>query len=136
LLNTSRLDLGYTQEGEEIDDVLLPRWAEDMQDFMFYMRAALESDLASVNLHKWIDIIWGYKQIGPEAEKAENLYYHLCYEKNIDWNVYKNPFHKRAIDIQISEYGQIPIQLFDHPHPKKRIKIPASMANQGYFLFI
>ena len=47
LLNTSKLDLGYTQEGEEIDDVALPRWCEDLQDFMFISRAALESDYAS-----------------------------------------------------------------------------------------
>lgn len=128
--------MGYTQEGEEIDDVLLPKWAEDMQDFMFFMRAGLESDLSSVNLHKWIDLIWGYKQVGVEAENSENLYYHLCYEKNVDWSLYKNPFHKRAIDIQIAEYGQVPLQLFDHPHPKKRIKIPAAMANQGYISII
>lgn len=30
LLNTYHLDLGYTPEGEEIDDVNLPRWAEDL----------------------------------------------------------------------------------------------------------
>jgi len=137
LMNTFRLDLGYTQEGDEIDDVHLPRWAEDMQDFMFYMRAALESDFTSVNLHKWIDLTWGCKQQGEEAQTAENVYYHLCYEKNIAWENYKvasadqNPFHKRSLEIQISEYGQAPLQLFDHPHPKKKIKIPASMAQHS-----
>lgn len=137
MLNSYRLDLGYTPEGEEIDDVHLPRWADDLQDFMSYMRAALESDYTSVNLHKWIDLIWGCKQYGEEAIQAENTYYHLCYENNIDWNIYKvdfankNPFHKRSLEIHIAEYGQIPMRLFDHPHPKKRIKIPAALAQQS-----
>ena len=60
-----------------------------MQDFMFYMRAALESDFTSVNLHKWIDLIWGHKQQGDEAVLSENTYYHLCYEQNISWPKYK-----------------------------------------------
>lgn len=36
------------------------------------MRAALESDFASENIHHWIDLIFGYKQTGEEAEKADN----------------------------------------------------------------
>jgi hypothetical protein len=31
--------------------------------------------------------------------------------------------------VQISEYGQIPIRLFEHGHPKKKIKIPASLTD-------
>lgn len=36
------------------------------------MRAALESDFASENIHHWIDLIFRYKQTGEEAEKADN----------------------------------------------------------------
>lgn len=36
------------------------------------MRAALESDFASENIHHWIDLIFGYKQVGEETEKADN----------------------------------------------------------------
>jgi hypothetical protein len=45
------VDLGYSPEGEEIDDVLIPRWAEDLQDFMFIMKAALESEYTSLTLN-------------------------------------------------------------------------------------
>lgn len=89
MLNTYNLDLGYSPEGDEIDDVLLPRWAEDLQDMMFIMRAALESEFVSLSLHKWIDLIFGNKQKGKIAEESNNLYYHLCYEENIDWSIYK-----------------------------------------------
>ena len=44
-----------------IDDSVLPAWAKDVNDFMIKMRAALESDYVSTNLHKWIDLIFGSK---------------------------------------------------------------------------
>lgn len=58
----------------------LPPWAEDAADFVKKCRDALESDFVSENLHGWIDLIFGYKQRGKEAELANNIFYHLCYE--------------------------------------------------------
>ena len=31
----------------------------------------------SERLHQWIDLIFGFKQRGPEAVKAHNVFYHL-----------------------------------------------------------
>jgi hypothetical protein len=42
------------------------------QDFVKKLRDALESDHVSNTLHHWIDLIFGYKQTGIEAEKADN----------------------------------------------------------------
>jgi hypothetical protein len=68
-----------------VGDVELPRWAKGSHAaFVEKLREALESDYVSRNLHKWIDLIFGYKQRGKEAEKADNLFYHLCYEGNSD----------------------------------------------------
>jgi len=41
-------------------------------DFIQQLRNALENDYVSQNLHHWIDLIFGYKQRGTEAEKANN----------------------------------------------------------------
>ena len=41
-------------------------------DFINKLRAALESEYVSQNLHNWIDLIFGYKQRGEESEKANN----------------------------------------------------------------
>jgi len=44
----------------------------DARHFLEVHRAALESDIVSRNLHKWIDLIFGYKQRGEEAVRADN----------------------------------------------------------------
>ena len=35
-------------------------------------REALECDYVSKHIHEWIDLVFGYKQRGLEAEKADN----------------------------------------------------------------
>ena len=57
------------------------------------MRAALESDYVSSNLHQWIDLIFGYKSRKEEATLANNLFYPLTYDYNVNLdtiNVYKS----------------------------------------------
>lgn len=49
------------------------------------MRSALESDYVSENLNNWIDLIFGYKQNGENAIRADNLFYSLTYEENVQW---------------------------------------------------
>jgi len=100
---------------------------------MFIFRAAFESDYTSLNLHKWVDLIFGINQQGENAEQHDNVYYSICYEKTIKWNEIKSPYHMKSIEIQIAEYGQVPVQIFETPHPKKKIKIPSSLTNtNGY----
>lgn len=60
--------------------VELPAWAKTPEEFILKHREALESDYVSRNLHEWIDLIFGYKQLGIEAYKAYNLYSSKTYE--------------------------------------------------------
>jgi hypothetical protein len=59
--NRHNLDLGTNHLGEPVHDVSLPSWAISHQDFVLKNRFALESNHASSNLHKWIDLVFGYQ---------------------------------------------------------------------------
>ncbi len=124
LRNKLDLDLGMRQDGVRVNNVQLPRWAHNSPTkFITTMRAALESQYVSDNLHKWIDLIFGYKQRGAEALKADNLFYYLCYEGAVDLEAIKNYSQRKSLEVQIQEFGQIPTQLFTQPHlPKVKNK--------------
>ena len=61
LINKLKLDLGTRSNGKRVEDVKLPPWALSPDDFLKKHRAALESDYVSMNLHLWIDLIFGCK---------------------------------------------------------------------------
>ena len=73
----------------------------------------------SANLHHWIDLIFGYKQIGPEAEKAGNVFNYYSYEDNVNLETVKDDKERRQIESIINNFGQTPTQLFTEPHPQR-----------------
>lgn len=119
LINSEGLNMGHKHTGERLEDVELPPWAKTPQDFIRKNMKALESDYVSANLHNWIDLIFGYKQTGEEAIKADNLFYHLTYEGSVDVEKMTDSVKRKAIEVQIQEFGQTPKQLFDGPHPAR-----------------
>lgn len=48
----------------------------DAADFTRQCREALECDHVSSHLHHWVDLIFGYKQRGDEAVRADNCKSH------------------------------------------------------------
>ena len=38
-------------------------------------------------------------------------------------NYRKNSYEREALEVQISEFGQIPLQMFDAPHPTKKARM-------------
>ena len=72
--------LNKQRTGERVHDVTLPPWARDTHEFIDLHRKALESEYVSENLHLWIDLIFGYKQRGKNAEQALNIFSHYSYE--------------------------------------------------------
>eukprot|EP00951_Prasinocladus_malaysianus_P004087 scaffold28919_cov31-Prasinocladus_malaysianus.AAC.1 len=123
LVNRLGLALGSRQNGKQVSDVVLPPWATSADDFIAKHRAALESPHVSANLHKWIDLIFGYKQRGREAVDADNLFHPLTYEGAVDLDNTVDPRDRQALEVQINEFGQTPRQLFTQPHPP-RICLP------------
>lgn len=120
LRNINALELGASQSGEVVSDVKLPPWARDSYDFVRVNREALESEAASSTLNRWIDMIFGYKQQGFEAEKAMNVFFYLTYENNVDVEKITDPQLANTISTQIFHFGRTPTQLFGKPHPQRK----------------
>ena len=102
-----------------IDSVQLPPWANSPQAFVQMNRLALESEYVSAHLHEWIDLIFGFKQLGQEAIDAHNVFYYTSYEGNIDIDSIADPTLKQSVQMQIREFGQTPSRLFTSPHPAR-----------------
>jgi factor associated with neutral sphingomyelinase activation len=119
LRNLKDLDLGLRHNGRRVGDVELPKWADSPDDFVTKSREALESENVSAQLHNWIDLIFGYRNSGPEAEKADNLFYYLTYEGAVDIEKITDPVERLSIELQINEFGQTPRQIFTAPHPRR-----------------
>lgn len=154
LKNMSGFDLGKTSEGAKqvrVNDVVLPPWANGSpMQFIYLHRKALESQYVSETLNHWIDLIWGYQQRGPEAEKANNIFPEQMYpdiwnklevelqqKQKVFLDIKTANFSKKncrqrysaAISSKIEEIesflmnvGQVPEQLFTTPHPKKKVR--------------
>lgn len=80
LINTEFFDFGITQLRDRVHNVELPLWADgDPYTFISLHRKAFESEQVSASINQWIDLIFGYKQKGKEAEDNLNLFYYLTY---------------------------------------------------------
>ena len=62
---------------------------------------------------------FSYKQRGPEAARATNVFYYLTYEGSVNLNEIADPVAREAIENQIRHFGQTPSQLLSEPHPPR-----------------
>ena len=119
LCNTNDFDLGTTQTGETLGDVVLPPWAKSAEDFVRINRLALESDIVSQDLHLWIDLVFGTKQAAIESH---NVFHPLTYEGYVDIDAIEDPETRKITELQIAEMGQTPGQLFTKNHIKRTVE--------------
>mmetsp|Transcript_8665 Transcript_8665/g.14688 ORF Transcript_8665/g.14688 Transcript_8665/m.14688 type:complete len:512 (+) Transcript_8665:279-1814(+) len=120
LVNHKKLDLGMRTNGKRVDDVKLPKWASSAEDFLKKHRRALESPHVSANLHKWIDLIFGYKQNSIEDD---NVYHPYSYEGYLDLEKVTDVQMRKAYETHVREFGQTPRQLFFKQHPKRLVQV-------------
>ncbi|XP_026707231.1 WD repeat- and FYVE domain-containing protein 4 [Athene cunicularia] len=131
LTNANHFELGCMQDGTVLGDVQLPPWADgDPHKFILLHRQALESDYVSAHLHRWIDLIFGHKQHGSAAVEAVNTYHPYFYGDKMDLNNIKDPLIKSTILGFISNFGQIPKQLFSKPHPSRNAQGKSSSGRE------
>ena len=57
------------------------------------------------------------------------MFFHLCYEGGVELSKVTDANEKYALETQIMEFGQVPLQLFTFPHPARCLcPIPRSLS--------
>ncbi|XP_051902132.1 neurobeachin a isoform X9 [Hippocampus zosterae] len=133
-VNSNEYELGVRDDGLPVCDVELPVWAKKPEDFVRINRMALESEFVSCQLHQWIDLIFGYKQRGPEAVRALNVFNFLSYEGAVNLDVL-DAAQREVMEAQIQACGQIPSQLLIEPHPPRSSAMHLCFLPQSPLMF-
>lgn len=72
-------------------------------------------------MHKWIDLVFGFKQRGPEAVKALNTFVHVTYEGAVDIEKIQDPIQRESTIAQIQNFGQTPSRLGRRAFPARAV---------------
>ncbi|XP_056650721.1 neurobeachin isoform X4 [Monodelphis domestica] len=134
-VNSNGYNLGVREDEVAVNDVDLPPWAKKPEDFVRINRMALESEFVSCQLHQWIDLIFGYKQRGPEAVRALNVFHYLTYEGSVNLDSITDPVLREAMEAQIQNFGQTPSQLLIEPHPPRSSAMHLCFLPQSPLMF-
>eukprot|EP01156_Anaeramoeba_ignava_P021366 Anaeramoba_ignava/c18862_g1_i2.p1 GENE.c18862_g1_i2~~c18862_g1_i2.p1 ORF type:complete len:914 (+),score=263.88 c18862_g1_i2:328-2742(+) len=120
LTNLNGFDFGKKQNGVRVDDVVLPKWANnDPRLFVHKQLMALESNYISINLNKWIDLIFGFKQRGQAAVDSVNVFHPYTYQGITDFESIQDENERQSVTKMLKNFGQTPKQLFKSPHQSK-----------------
>ncbi|XP_060682127.1 neurobeachin a isoform X2 [Hemiscyllium ocellatum] len=134
-VNSNNYNLGIREDGTVVSDVELPMWAKKPEDFVRINRMALESEFVSCQLHQWIDLIFGYKQRGPEAVRALNVFHYLTYEGSVNLDSITDSGLREAMEVHIQNLGQMPSQLLIEPHPPRSSAMHLCFLPQSPLMF-
>lgn len=126
----------FLKEGAGLPNVSLPSVAKSPEHFVYLNRKALESEVVSKRIHKWIDYVWGYKQRGSSASMSLN---------SVDYRLYDSIRNKFEIEpikeadkrLLLATKGCVPRMLFTGNHPaKNQIAVTHQGDNKKKFVSI
>ena len=116
-LNLNDINLGKREDGNIVNDVITP-CNNNPYIFVETMKNILENNKISYNLQNWIDLIFGYKARGKEAELAKNVFPEASYQENINLN----RVQEKQTYLRMVEFGMIPNQIMTKECPKREKK--------------
>ena len=116
-LNINDLNMGVLENGQKVSDILTP-CHNNPYEFVLTMKSILESNELSNSIQNWIDLIFGSKAKGKEAENANNLFTEASYKENIDIKKVDN----KESYLRMVEFGLIPTQIMNKDCTKREKK--------------
>ena len=100
-----------------VNDVITP-CNNNPYDFIMTMRSVLEGNKLSYSLQNWVDLVFGFKSRGKEAENAFNIYTEASYQEQIDITKVEN----KEAQLRLVEFGLIPNQIMNKDCNKREKK--------------
>ena len=122
-VNNNKFDFGKTQKKKiAVNDFILPTWSkDDSRRFSLIIKRILETRNINLKLNKWIDIVFGIAQSGPEAIKILNIYRKACYELSLEEiEDLKEKYELPGVLLEKQELGYNAKQIFTKSHKKRR----------------
>ena len=116
-LNINDLNMGVLENGKKVNDILTP-CHNNPYEFVLTMRTVLESNEVSSSIQNWVDLIFGLKAKGKEAENANNLFTEASYQESINIKKVEN----KESYLRMVEFGLIPTQIMNKDCPKREKK--------------
>ena len=107
LVNSNKFDFG-----KNINDVTLPGWAKSPDHFIRMNSRALESEIVSETLNKWVDLMFG---INRNSFDALNVFHPNVYLETKP----SSPEESRLLEDHVLNIGCYPLQIFQSPCPQR-----------------
>jgi len=102
-LNVNDINLGNLEDNTIVYNLKTP-CQNNAYSFIEIMKRILESEKISLYINNWIDLIFGYKSRGKEAENAKNIFTEPSYQETVDSK-------KIESFLKFVEFGLIPNQI-------------------------
>ena len=116
-LNINDLNMGTLENGQKVNNILTP-CNNNPYEFVLTMKTILESNEVSYTIQNWIDLIFGSKAKGKEAENAFNVFSEASYQESIDIKKSEN----KESTLRMVEFGLIPNQIMSKDCSKREKK--------------
>ena len=115
-LNINDINLGKTEDNSIVYNVKTP-CNNNAYAFIDVMKRIFENDFVSYFLSYWVDLIFGFKARGKEAENAKNIFTEASYQENINLN--DLPRSDQTAQLRLVEFGLIPTQIMSKECQKR-----------------
>ena len=116
-LNINDINLGNKEDGEKVEEVITP-CENNKYKFIELMKNILENNKVNTNINNWIDLIFGCKSRGKEAESAKNIYTQYSYLENVNLEKAED----KNLILRYVEFGLIPTQIMNKECQKREKK--------------
>ena len=116
-LNINDINLGKQEDNSIVYNVITP-CEDNSYSFVEISKRIFENSRISGFLNNWVDLIFGYKSKGKEAENAKNVFTEASYQESV--NLTNN--EEKASFLRSVEFGLIPTQIMIKECPKREKK--------------